>query len=143
MKISHMGWSTFILVTILIASGAKAGTDALDANSIRQLANDKTWAMKWAACMGGSCETFWDWHKDGSICARVIDAKKIDKCADDGLWRLDGDNLCWELTWLGAGSGYKSMCVTVEAIDGGKYSTTRVGGFGSTFFTFGVLGDTD
>lgn len=135
--------SAFALVAIIVVSSASVRADTLDGESIRQLADNKIWAMKWAACMGGTCETFWDWHKDGSICARAIDAAKEDKCADDGTWRLDGNALCWELTWLGAGAGYKSRCVTVEPIDGGKYRTTRVGGIDATFFTFAVVGDSD
>jgi hypothetical protein len=143
MKYCFPAWSLFAPVIFCVVTSAVAGNEALDVNSIRKLTNNRTWALNWTACDGYPCEAFWDWHNDGSICARIVGTKRDGDCADDGRWRIDGNRLCWTFTWLGGGEGYKKMCVLVEPVDEGKYRTTRVGSGGITFFTFVDLSDAD
>ncbi len=102
---------------------------------IGDLTNDKTWKMTWA---GGGIQ-FWDWKQDGSICARMSGWDRQEKCADTGRWRLQGDDLCWDLEWLNRSLGMSNACVTIEGTEAERYEATRVGGLGITFFSFGVL----
>lgn len=106
-----------------------------------KLVTDQTWHVNWAACMGGSdgCRTYWDFKGDGTFCPRMIGAKPKDKCADDGKWRIDGGNLCWELTWLGGGEGYKKVCVSINKAGDNAYVATRVGGLGLKFFDLSLV----
>ena len=48
------------------------------------------------------------------MCARFGGAKPGDRCADEGRWRIDGQDLCWELKVIGEQYGYKSVCVVVR-----------------------------
>jgi len=119
-----------------------SAAEAVGAGSLKKMLNDKKWEMKWAACMGAPpCRAYWDWKADGSVCARSIDAKMDERCADEGRWQLKGDSLCWELEWMGSGSGTKKACVTVEPSGSGQYTAIRVGGFGTPFFRFSVARD--
>ncbi len=132
-----------VLAGVLTAGAVCQPTSAstLDDKIITQLLQDKTWHINWAACMGGfdGCRTFWNWKKDGSVCARAIGANRDDKCADDGKWRIENGNLCWNLTWFGGGEGYKSVCIEIEKSSTGLYETKRVGGIGIKFFEFSVV----
>lgn len=113
--------------------------EPVGAGSLTKMVNDTKWEMKWAACMGAPpCRAYWDWRADGSVCARAIDAKSDERCADEGRWRLRGDQLCWDLEWFGTGSGAKSACIEVQSAQAGQYTAFRVGGFGTPFFTFTV-----
>ncbi len=119
-----------------------AAAEPVGADALKQMLNGKKWEMKWAACMGAPpCRAYWDWTADGSVCARAIDAKKDERCADEGRWRLKGDQLCWDLEWFGSDSGIKSTCVQVQATGPMQYTAFRVGGFGTPFFTFTIAGE--
>jgi hypothetical protein len=117
------------------AWGTPIGEDA-----IAKLVSDRSWHIDWAACMGGSdgCKTYWDFASDGTVCARGIDATSDSKCADEGKWRIEKTSLCWELTWMGGGSGYKSTCILIKKTAGGGYEATRSKGLGITFFRFSL-----
>ena len=117
-------------------------TEPLKASALEKMLKDKKWEMKWAACMGAPpCRAYWDWMANGTVCARAVDAKRDERCADEGRWHLKGNNLCWELTWFGTGAGFKKSCVTVEPSGAGQYTAIRVGGFGTPFFRFSVARD--
>ncbi len=94
-------WLATAIIVFLAIPGTSAWAETLDANSIGNLTNDKTWQMKWPTCLGYNCTQFWDWRQDGSICARMFGNDRQEKCADDGRWRLQGGNLCWDLEWMG------------------------------------------
>lgn len=133
--------SSAIVLILAFVFGIKPGlADTLDSVAIAKLVDNNTWHLNWAACMGGSdgCRTFWDFGSDGTVCARAIDAKRDDKCADEGKWRIEENKLCWELTWFGGGEGFKSVCVLIEKASDGNYETTRAGGFGIKFFQFAI-----
>ncbi|NJN39945.1 MAG: hypothetical protein HC807_02465 [Gammaproteobacteria bacterium] len=106
-----------------------------------KLVSDQIWHLNWAACMGGSngCRTFWNFSRDGTFCPRMIGSTQKDKCADDGKWRIDGSSLCWELTWLGGGEGYKKVCVSIDQTGDNAYAAQRVGGIGVNFFEFSLV----
>lgn len=119
----------------------KAWGTPIGGDAIAELVSDRAWHIDWAACMGGSdgCKTYWDFASDGTLCARGIDATRDSKCADEGKWRIDKASLCWELTWMGGGSGYKSTCILIKKAGGGGYETTRSNGLGITFFRFSLV----
>ena len=85
------------------------------------------------------CRTYWDFVDDGTVCARAIGATPEDKCADVGNWRIEENMLCWELSWLGGGDGYKSVCILIKEIRAGAFETTRAQGIGLPFFEFTLL----
>lgn len=130
-------------VALLFVFGAvpllSPAAEPVDSKALRTMLSDKKWEMKWAACMGAPpCRAYWDWMANGTVCARAIDAKIDERCADEGRWQLKGNSLCWELTWYGTGAGFKKSCVTVEPSGAGQYTAIRVGGFGTPFFRFVV-----
>jgi hypothetical protein len=127
------------LMVVAMAGGGEALGAALGESDLAKLVENKVWRINWAACMGGAngCPAYWNFGRDGSVCARGIGAKPKEKCADEGKWRIEGKNLCWSLSWLGGGEGYKSVCVAIEKAGRG-YSATRVGGIGVKFFDFVV-----
>ncbi len=128
-------WLATAIIVLLTIPGNRAWAEMLDANNIGKLAHDKTWQMTWA----GGRSQFWDWKHDGSICARLSGWDRQEKCADTGRWRLQGDNLCWDLEWMGGAVGIRNACVTIERTEAERYEATRVGGLGITFFSFVVL----
>ncbi len=134
----------FILAVILVAAahGASAAPKQVRSEvALRALTADRTWHIQWAGCMGGNagCRAYWDWHAKGTVCARMIGAARDEQCADEGTWRIEAGDFCWELTWMGGGEGYKSVCVEISRTGNGRYEATRVGGFGVKFFGFEVL----
>ena len=116
----------------------KAWGEGVQDEVIAGLVDNRTWHINWSACMGGSdgCRTYWDFANDGTMCARAIDATRQDKCADEGNWRIEDNALCWELTWLGGGEGYKSTCILIKDGDAGAFETTRAKGIGLPLFEF-------
>ena len=119
----------------------KAWSTPIDGDAVSKLVMDRSWHIDWSACMGGNdgCRTYWDFASSGTVCARGIDAKPDDKCADDGKWRIEKTSLCWELTWLGGGSGYKSTCILIKEAGSGGFEATRTKGLGNTFFRFDLV----
>lgn len=121
----------------------KAWGKGVENEVIAGLVANRTWHINWAACMGGSdgCRTYWDFADDGTMCARGIDATRKDKCADEGNWRIEDSALCWELSWLGGGEGYKSTCILIKDTGAGAFETTRAKGLGLPFFAFTLAKD--
>lgn len=121
----------------------KAWGEGVSDDVIAGLVANRTWHINWATCMGGSdgCRTYWDFADDGTMCARGIDATRKDKCADEGNWRIEDNALCWELSWMGGGEGYKSTCVLIKDSQTGAFETTRARGLGLPFFDFTLAKD--
>jgi hypothetical protein len=121
----------------------KAWGEGVNKQVIAGLVTNRTWHINWATCMGGSdgCRTYWDFADDGTMCARGIDATRKDKCADEGNWRIEDNALCWELSWLGGGEGYKSTCILIKDNEAGTFETTRTKGLGLPFFQFKLAKD--
>lgn len=134
---------TFVGTLLLAAlwSAAPVLGEPLDKAALTKLVTDQTWHVNWAACMGGSngCRTYWDFKGDGTMCPRMIGATRKDKCADDGKWHVDGSSLCWQLTWLGGGEGYKKVCVSIDQAGDNAYVAKRVGGIGVKFFELSLV----
>ncbi len=131
-----MKWFAVFLFFQLAIYGPVNGVEKVDGGTLKKLVENNKWRIKW----GGSFVTYWDWKGDGSVCARAIDAKIDEKCADKGPWRIEKNNLCWELEWLGSTEGYRKTCVFVESSGNGKFTAKRVKGIGIPYFTFTVVG---
>ncbi len=121
----------------------KAWGEGVNQKVIAELVANRTWHINWSSCMGGSdgCRTYWDFAGDGTVCPRAVDATREDKCADEGNWRIEDDALCWELSWLGGGEGYKSTCILIKDAGTGAFETTRARGIGLPFFEFTLAKD--
>ena len=105
-------------LTLFAASAALAqtpGTD-LSADDVKALVTDKVWNIT----IGGgdpNVTAFWDFKADGSLCGRLRGGTAGSKCADDGKWKIQGDALCWDFSWIGDQYGYKSTCRKVRKLD--------------------------
>lgn len=121
-------------------AAVKAWGEGVKSEVIAGLVANRTWHLNWLSCMGSSdCSTYWDFADDGTVCARGIGATPKDQCADDGKWRIQENSLCWELTWLGGGEGYKSTCVLIKETDSHNFEATRARGLGFPFFAFKLV----
>lgn len=102
--------------------GNSAYAEALSEEESRALLNGTTWKM---GVQGGFTVSnwvlYWDWKPDGSVCGRLLGAKKDDPCADIGQWRLEGNRLCWRYTWYNFFEDYKVGCVRIEGTGEKKY----------------------
>jgi hypothetical protein len=123
----------FSLSLPLSASAA----ETLNAAEIEALVNDKTWEMR----IGKRKDrmTFWDWKRGGTLCARILEAPRADKCADDGQWRIEGDQLCWKLTWFGSAGGLKTQCVSIRRNPSGLFEAVAMTSAVQWFFEFAVI----
>ncbi len=104
----------------------------LDAAAAKLLTNDRMWQQQQAH---GPGKLFWAWKSDATVCLRTD--SKTGKCADTGKWKLDGDRLCYELTWYGKSSGRDSACFRVSDRGNGKYEAIQDNGI--PLFEFSVL----
>ena len=104
----------------------------LDATAAKPLVNDRMWQQPQAH---GSGQLFWAWKSDGTACLRTDG--KTSKCADTGKWKLEGDRLCYELTWWGKSSGRNSACFRINDHGKGQYEAIQDNGI--TLFEFSVL----
>jgi hypothetical protein len=112
-------------------AGAPASAEALGSDAIRDLALRGTWSAEndWG---------FWSWSADQTLCLRIFGPEG--DCADTGTWNIDGDVMCYELTWWGEGYDVRKNCYTVHLIEGGRYQTRYHGGvLDSVFTTFRVI----
>ena len=147
MKVKRL-LSVSVLVILAIHAGpalsqlydeeaVKAWGEGVNQEVIAELVANRTWHIDWASCMGAAagCRTYWDFADDGTVCARAIDATREDICADEGNWRIKDNSLCWELSWLGGGEGWKSTCILIKDTGAGTFETTRARGLGLPFLT--------
>ena len=55
---------------------------------------------------------------------------------DTGTWKLEGERMCYELTWWGAESGFKSSCYRITDLGKARYGALQDNGL--IFFEFTV-----
>ena len=111
--------------------------EKLGSDEFSSLVNGKTWKIQLIQA------AYWDWRKDGVVCARLVgDIDRTSKCADEGRWRLDGEKLCWKLTWLGKTSRLDKNCIFAFRAANDRLEAHRVEADGSavpaTWFEFSV-----
>ena len=123
MKSRHLLLNTCLAIVFELGAGqpadAQKAARALDAAEVRSVAMDRTWEAK----PGGRRATttqYWTWNSDGSVCLRLNE--KTGNCADTGKWRLDGERVCYELTWYGQAGRGKSLCFGIAEKGGGRYA---------------------
>lgn len=109
---------------------ATAGAAALDAQATKNLLSDHTWQIKFTS----GTVAFWTWRSDGSVCPRSNTINS--ECIDKGTWKLNGDRVCYELTWLGSTAGFKSQCFRVVDHGQGHYEASLDNGL--PFWDFSV-----
>jgi hypothetical protein len=81
------------------------------AGPLVELVKGKTLAISFYGDPADPAATYlWDFKADGSICARIIGAKRSDKCAEEGKWSTNGAFLCWELPNMGKSLGTNPAC---------------------------------
>jgi hypothetical protein len=56
---------------------------------------------------------------------------------DTGRWKLNGDSVCYDLSWWGKSGGYNARCVRVSGKGDGRYEMIPVDGV--TTFDFTIL----
>ncbi len=127
--ITCVGRASFIVMLCLFASPSLA--EQLDGAAVRELALQGTWQAQndWG---------YWSWSEDGSVCLRMIGPEG--DCADTGTWHIDGDVMCYELTWWGSSYDIRTNCYTVHSLGDGNYETRYYGGaLDSVFTKFSVV----
>lgn len=55
----------------------------------------------------------WDFRANGTLCARIVGAKRTEKCSEEGRWNTEEAALCWELPTMGRSLGTNPACSTV------------------------------
>lgn len=121
-----------LMLALGLLANSTANAQALDGAAIQKLALQGTWVAEHAEF------GIWSWGADNTVCFRL--ANPIGDCADTGTWTINGDVMCYELTWWGEGADVRVNCLTVHALDDGRYKTLLHGGaMVSTFFHFRVL----
>ena len=126
----HSGAALVLAIAAFsLYSPVAAGT--LDAKTLSGLVSGHTWQQK--DTVGGGY-LYWEWNSDGSVCLRQ---EKTGSCMDTGRWKLDGDSVCYELSWWGKSGGYNARCNRVAGKDAGHYEMVPVDGV--TTFPFTIL----
>lgn len=122
----------FLISFFALYAGSPAAAATLDAKAAKSLISDRMWQQPQAH---GSGQIYWAWKSDGSVCLRT--EEKNSECADTGDWKLDGDRVCYELTWWGASMGTKAACFRISDKEKGLYEALQDNGF--TLFKFSVV----
>ncbi len=120
-----------LMLTLCLLANSPAEAQALDGTAIQKLALQGTWVAERA---WGN----WSWSEDNTICLRLVD--QSGDCADTGTWTINGDVMCYELTWWGESYGVRKNCFTVNSLGDDRYEALFHGGaMVSTFIYFKVL----
>jgi len=119
------------LLTLAPGVARTATANVLEASAAKALITDRTWQQQQAH---GPGKLYWTWKSDGSACLRIDDGQG--KCTDTGKWKLEGNRMCYELTWWGATVGRKSACFRIT--DKGKNQFEAVQDNGLPLFEFSV-----
>jgi hypothetical protein len=119
------------LALVILLFPGLVPADDLDPVQLKEFVSGRKWVISFSGNLRDpSTVTYWDFRADGSVCARLVASKAGDKCADDGRWVVEGQKLCWELTWLGQQYAYKSACVRVQKVGTTHYDAiSEKGGF--------------
>jgi len=131
MKFRSRRLLAFPLLLLLPCSGSQAAPP-LGAEAAKRLISDHTWQQQQAH---GPGKVYWSWKADGTVCLRTDD--ETGKCADTGRWTLEGNRMCYELTWWGAASGRKSACFRIVDRDKGLFEAVQDNGL--TLFEFSLV----
>ena len=108
---------------------APAAADTLDAKALSGVVSGHTWQEKNIA---GAGYLYWTWNSDGSVCLRQ---EPTGSCMDTGSWKLDGDSVCYDLSWWGKSGGYNARCFRIADKGGGHYEMIPVSGVTTFEFT--------
>lgn len=135
---SLYGIGVLASLLFLLGTPSVAAVEKLSGDNVAALLKDKAWEMTFS-----EAATVWDWKNGGVVCARLIgNADRESKCADEGTWRLEGDKLCWKLTWLSRGRPLNKQCVFVYRAASERFEARRVEKDGSpaaqAYFEFTV-----
>ena len=76
---------------------------------------------------------YWSWSEDNTVCLRLLGLDG--DCADTGTWSIEGNVMCYELTWWGESYDVRKNCYTVHRREEGRYETRYYGGVLDTVFT--------
>lgn len=120
-----------LLPCIAFLLSAPAAAANLDAKAARSLISNQTWATRSSA---GTMDLYWTWKSDGTVCVR--NGERAGSCMDTGTWKLEGERMCYELTWWGAESGFKSACYRITDLGKARYGAVQDNGI--TIFEFAV-----
>lgn len=125
----HSG-AALLLAFAAFSLCAPVTADTLDAKTLSGLVSGHTWQSKY----GGGGYLYWAWNSDGAVCLRQ---EASGSCMDTGRWKLDGDSVCYELSWWGKSGGYNARCYRVAGKGKGHYEMIPVDGV--TTFPFTIL----
>jgi len=90
---------------------------ALDAKAAKDLTANRVWQIRRSRTSGFD---YWSWNSDGSVCVRL--GENTGKCADTGRWKLDGQRICYDLTWWGETQELKSLCFRISEQSKGRFA---------------------
>jgi len=121
----------FVAVTVLVAFSGPLAAQDIGPDDLMNLVKGRKWQIAVQGDLAHSGHSsYWDFNADGSMCPRFAGSKPGDRCADEGRWRLEGSDLCWDLKRIGEQYGYKSACVRVRKVGPQEYEAQNVkGGF--------------
>lgn len=112
-----------LLVPLLCCAMSSPLAATLDSKTASALVSGRTWQLKKPR---GPGYDYWSWNADGSLCMRL--GEKTGNCADTGRWKLEGERLCYELTWWGAETKMKSACFRVSDLGKDHYGALQDNG---------------
>lgn len=121
-------FAAFAVATVAIAKDA--GQKILDAKAAKTLTSGRVWHAKNIMAEGFFS---WSWKSDGSVCLRENEDRG--KCLDTGTWKLDGDRLCYALTWWGVKGGFQSNCFRTADEGKGRYAWLSDNGLSTIKFS--------
>ena len=120
-----------LMLTLGLLANSPAEAQALKGTAIQKLALQGTWVAE--ADWG-----YWSWGADNTVCLRCLN--QTGDCADTGTWTINGDVMCYELTWWGESYDVRTNFFTVHVLGDDRYEALYHGGaMVSTFFHFKVL----
>jgi len=118
------------LVAMLVALPAGAADLAPDA--VRKLVSGMMWTTE--KMLNSTQLRSFDWKKDGTLCLRL--GGTSGRCDDNGTWKIDGQRVCYQLTWWMKSQDMASACLSVADLGNDRYVAKIPSG--STFMEFTV-----
>ena len=120
-----------MMLMLGLLANSPAEAQALDGTAIQKLALRSTWQSE------GIEFGNWTRKEDKTVCFRLADQKG--DCADTGTWTIDGDVMCYQLSWYGTSTAINKNCFTVQALGNDRCETLYHGGaLVSKFFSFKI-----
>lgn len=121
MATAHKALSVGFLFLTMLTSRPSGAAD-LGADAVGRLVSGTTWSARVLDTQAAS----WDWKTDGTVCLRLGGADG--RCDDSGTWKLDGDRVCYQLTWWLKSYGMTSACLSVAELGHGRYEAKAANG---------------